>query len=92
MSIMRRKPCWPVSATGQWLYNTMQENRRKVDEEKAELQSLVSDISSDENSHRQLKNAQSYILDDPSRLEKRRKFSAGYRSELDKLDFLSGRW
>ncbi len=71
------------------LYNTMQENRRKVDEEKAELQSLVSDIS-----HQtkipiaNLKMLNDTLMTRPVSVEKRREFLQATGSQLDKLDFL----
>lgn len=71
------------------LYNTMQENRRKVEEEKAELQSLVSDIS-----HQtkipiaNLKMLNDTLMTRPVSVEKRREFLQATGSKLDKLDFL----
>ena len=71
------------------LYNTMQENRHKAEEEKAELQSLVSDIS-----HQtkipiaNLKMLNDTLLTRPVTEEKRREFLEATGSQLDKLDFL----
>lgn len=71
------------------LYNTMQENRRKVEEEKAELQSLVSDISHQTKTPiANLKMLNDTLLTRPVSEEKRREFLQAAGSQLDKLDFL----
>ncbi len=71
------------------LYNTMQENRRKVEEEKAELQSLVSDISHQTKTPiANLKMLNDTLLTRPVSEEKRREFLRAAGSQLDKLDFL----
>lgn len=71
------------------LYNTMQENRRKVEEEKAELQSLVSDISHQTKTPiANLKMLNDTLLTRPVSEEKRREFLQATGSQLDKLDFL----
>ena len=71
------------------LYNTMQENRRKVEEEKAELQSLVSDISHQTKTPiANLKMLNDTLLTRPVSEEKRLEFLQATGSQLDKLDFL----
>lgn len=71
------------------LYNTMQENRHKVEEEKAELQSLVSDISHQTKTPiANLKMLNDTLLTRPVSEEKRREFLQATGSQLDKLDFL----
>lgn len=71
------------------LYNTMQENRRKVEEEKAELQSLVSDISHQTKTPiANLKMLNDTLLTRPVSEEKRQEFLQATGSQLDKLDFL----
>ena len=71
------------------LYNTMQENRRKVEEEKAELQALVSDISHQTKTPiANLKMLNDTLLTRPVSEEKRREFLQAAGSQLDKLDFL----
>lgn len=71
------------------LYNTMQENRRKVEEEKAELQSLVSDISHQTKTPiANLKMLNDTMLTRSVSEEKRREFLQATGSQLDKLDFL----
>ena len=71
------------------LYNTMQENRRKVEEEKAGLQSLVSDISHQTKTPiANLKMLNDTLLTRPVSGEKRREFLQATGSQLDKLDFL----
>lgn len=71
------------------LYNIMQENRRKVIEEKAELQSLVSDISHQTKTPiANLKMINDTLLTRPMPEEKLREFLQATGSQLDKLDFL----
>ena len=71
------------------LYNTMQENRRKVEEEKAELQSLVSDISHQTKTPiANLKMLNDTLLTRSVSEEKRREFLQATENQLDKLDFL----
>ena len=71
------------------LYQIMQENRRKVDEERQELQSLISDIS-----HQvkmpvsNLKMATDTLLEKPVTEMERMDFIRGIRTQTDKLDFL----
>lgn len=71
------------------LYNIMQESRSKVEEEKAELQSLVSDISHQTKTPiANLKMLNDTLLTRPVSEEKRQEFLAATGSQLDKLDFL----
>lgn len=71
------------------LYNIMQESRSKVEEEKAELQSLVSDISHQSKTPiANLKMLNDTLLTRPVSEEKRREFLQATGSQLDKLDFL----
>lgn len=71
------------------LYNIMQENRRKVEEEKGELQSLVSDISHQTKTPiANLRMLNDTLLSRPVSEEKRREFLQATSSQLDKLDFL----
>jgi len=71
------------------LYETMQENNRRVAEEKASLQALISDIS-----HQvkmpisNLKIINSTLLDQNVPYDKQREFLHATRGQLDKLDFL----
>lgn len=71
------------------LYSIMQENNRKVDEERQELQRLVSDIS-----HQvkmpvsNLKMVIDTLLTKPVTDQERIDFLRGIRSQTDKLDFL----
>ena len=71
------------------LYQIMQENRCKVDEERQELQSLISDIS-----HQvkmpvsNLKMAADTLLEKPVAETERTDFIRGIRTQTDKLDFL----
>lgn len=71
------------------LYQIMQENRHKVDEERQELQTLVSDIS-----HQvkmpvsNLKMATDTLLTNSVTEVKRREFIQGIRTQTDRLDFL----
>lgn len=71
------------------LYNTMQENRRRTAAEKAELQSLVSDISHQTKTPiANLKMLNETLLARPVSDEKRLEFLQAAGSQLDKLDFL----
>ena len=71
------------------LYGIMQENRRKVDKERQELQTLVSDIS-----HQvkmpvsNLKMVTDTLLTKPVTEQERTDFLQGIRSQTEKLDFL----
>ncbi len=71
------------------LYSIMQENRRKVDEERRELQMLVSDIS-----HQvkmpvsNLKMVADTLLAKPVTEQERKEFLQGIRDQTDKLEFL----
>ena len=71
------------------LYNIMQVNRCKVEEEKAELQSLVSDISHQTKTPiANLKMVNDTLLTRTMPQEKQREFLQATASQLDKLDFL----
>ena len=71
------------------LYQIMQENRRKVDEERRELQSLISDISHQVKTPvSNLKMAADTLLEKPVSEAERIDFIRGIRSQTDKLDFL----
>ena len=74
------------------LYQIMQENRRRVDEERQELQTLVSDISSHQVKTpvvSNLKMATDTLLEKPMTEAERTDFIRGIRSQTDKkLDFL----
>ena len=71
------------------LYNIMQENRRKVDAERAELQMLVSDISHQVKTPvANLKMVTDTLLSKPVTEAERADFLQGIRSQTDKLDFL----
>lgn len=71
------------------LYQIMQENRRKVDEERQELQALVSDISHQVKTPvSNLKMAADTLLDKPMTEAERTDFIQGIRTQTDKLDFL----
>lgn len=71
------------------LYQIMQENRRKVDEERQELQSLVSDISHQVKTPvSNLKMVTDTLLTKPVTDQERVDFLQGIRSQTDKLDFL----
>ena len=71
------------------LHSIMQENRRKVDEERQELQILISDIS-----HQvkmpvsNLKMVTDTLLTRPVTADERTEFLLGMRGQIDKLDFL----
>ena len=67
----------------------MQENRRRVDEERQELQTLVSDISHQVKTPvSNLKMAADTLLEKPMAEAERTDFIRGIRTQTDKLDFL----
>ncbi|MDE7283951.1 MAG: HAMP domain-containing histidine kinase [Lachnospiraceae bacterium] len=71
------------------LYGIMQENRRKVDEERQELQKLVSDISHQVKTPvSNLKMVTDTLLTKPVTDKEQTDFLHGIRSQTDKLDFL----
>ena len=71
------------------LYQIMQENRRRVDEERQELQTLVSDISHQVKTPvSNLKMATDTLLEKLMTEAERTDFIRGIRSQTDKLDFL----
>ena len=71
------------------LYRIMQENRRKVDEERKELQMLVSDISHQVKTPvSNLKMVTDTLLEKPVTEEERQEFLQGIRNQTDKLEFL----
>ena len=71
------------------LYDIMQENRRKVDEERQELQMLVSDVSHQVKTPvSNLKMVTDTLLSKPVTEEERREFLQGIRNQTDKLEFL----
>ena len=71
------------------LYVILQENRRKVDAERAELQMLVSDISHQVKTPvANLKMVTDTLLSKPVTEAERADFLQGIRSQTDKLDFL----
>lgn len=71
------------------LYGIMQENRRKVDEERKELQMLVSDISHQVKTPvSNLKMVTDTLLTKPVTEQEQADFLQGIRSQTDKLDFL----
>lgn len=71
------------------LYVIMQENRCKVDEERQELQSLISDISHQVKTPvSNLKMVTDTLLTKPVTEQERVDFLQGIRSQTDKLDFL----
>jgi signal transduction histidine kinase len=71
------------------LYQIMQENRRKVEEERQELQSLVSDISHQVKTPvSNLKMATDTLLTKPVTESERIDFIQGIRAQTDRLDFL----
>ena len=71
------------------LYVILQENRRKVDAERAELQMLVSDISHQVKTPvANLKMVTETLLSKPVTEAERIDFLQGIRSQTDKLDFL----
>lgn len=71
------------------LYQILQENRRKIDEERQELQSLVSDISHQVKTPvSNLKMVTDTLLTRTVSDNERIDFIQGIRSQTDKLDFL----
>ena len=71
------------------LYSILQENRRKVDEERRELQELVSDISHQVRTPvANLKMVTDTLLARPVTEQERRDFLQGIRIQTDKLEFL----
>ena len=71
------------------LYGIMQENRRKVDEERRELQMLVSDVSHQVKTPvANLKMVTDTLLSKPVTEEEQREFLQGIRNQTDKLEFL----
>ena len=71
------------------LYNILQENRRRVDEERRELQTLVSDISHQVKTPvANLKMVTDTLLAKPVTEQERREFLQVIRSQTDKLEFL----
>ena len=71
------------------LYGVLQENRRKVDEERRELQTLVSDISHQVKTPvANLKMVTDTLLVKPVTEQERQEFLQGIRSQTDKLEFL----
>jgi len=71
------------------LYGIMQENRRRVDEERRELQMLVSDISHQVKTPvSNLKMVTDTLLAKPVTEQERADFLQGIRSQTDKLNFL----
>ncbi|MEY8428227.1 HAMP domain-containing sensor histidine kinase [Lachnospiraceae bacterium 46-15] len=71
------------------LYDIMQENRRKVDEERQELQMLVSDVSHQVKTPvSNLKMVTDTLLSKSVTEEERREFLQGIRNQTDKLEFL----
>ncbi len=71
------------------LYGILQENRRRVDEERRELQTLVSDISHQVKTPvANLKMVADTLLAKPVTEQERQDFLQGIRSQTDKLEFL----
>lgn len=71
------------------LYAIMQENRRKVDEERQELQMLISDISHQvKTPMSNLKMITDTLLTKPVTNQEGKYFLQGIRSQTEKLDFL----
>lgn len=71
------------------LYDIMQENRRKVEEERRKLQRLVSDISHQVKTPlSNLKMVTDTLLEKPVTDQERVEFLQGIRSQIDKLEFL----
>ncbi len=71
------------------LYGIMQENRRKVDEERQELQMLVSDVSHQVKTPvSNLKMVTETLLSKSVTEEEQREFLQGIRNQTDKLEFL----
>ncbi|MCR2048216.1 HAMP domain-containing histidine kinase [Acetatifactor muris] len=71
------------------LYDIMQESRRKADEERQELQMLVSDVSHQVKTPvANLKMVTDTLLSKSVTEEERREFLQGIRNQTDKLEFL----
>lgn len=71
------------------LYTIMLENRRKVEEERQELQMLISDISHQVKTPvSNLKMVTDTLLEKPVTIQEQRDFLQGIRSQTDKLEFL----
>ncbi len=71
------------------LYDIMQENRRKVDKERQELQMLVSDVSHQVKTPvSNLKMVTDTLLSKSVTEEEQREFLQGIRDQTDKLEFL----
>ncbi len=71
------------------LYGIMQENQRKVDEERQELQMLVSDVSHQVKTPvSNLKMVTDTLLSKPVTEEEQREFLQGIWNQTDKLEFL----
>ena len=71
------------------LYDIMQENRRKVDKERQELQMLVSDVSHQVKTPvSNLKMVTDTLLSKPVTEKERREFLQGIQNQTDKLEFL----
>ena len=71
------------------LYGIMQENQRKVDGERQELQMLVSDVSHQVKTPvANLKMVTDTLLSKPVTEEEQREFLQGIRNQTDKLEFL----
>ena len=71
------------------LYDILQDNRRKVDGERRELQTLVSDISHQVKTPvANLKMVTDTLLAKPVTEQERQDFLQGIRSQTDKLEFL----
>ena len=71
------------------LYDIMQENRRKVDKERQELQMLVSDVSHQVKTPvSNLKMVTDTLLSKSVTEEEQREFLQGIRNQTDKLEFL----
>lgn len=69
------------------LYQIMRQNRRRVDEERQELQSLVSDISHQVKTPvSNLRMAADTLLEKPMTAAERTDFIRGMRTQTDKLD------
>lgn len=71
------------------LYDVMQENRKKVDEDRNELQSLISDISHQLRTPlSNLKLVTDTLIEKPVNEKDRIEFLHGIRNQIEKLDFL----
>ncbi len=71
------------------LYEVMNENRRRIAKERADLQELISDISHQVKTPiANLKMINSTLMDQEVPLHKQKEFLSASASQLDKLDFL----